>query len=254
MKRLILPSALAACLLSVFVSAFAGEPAAEDASAPVPTLAASGVCPEPEQMMYNDLIARIDEKRQVWRETYEAVKTDGDIAAYQTARRDFFYAQLGRMWERTPLNARVTGVIDRPEYRAEKIVLETLPRFYATGTLFLPRPEKFAPPYPGVLVVCGHSFDGKASEFYQGLCILGAMNGLAMYIQDPIAQGERFQDFDAEGKPLGSTTEAHSLAGIGSILLGRNTATFEVWDMIRGLDLCSSYSRPFQPHLRRYSY
>ncbi len=237
MKRLITLSLFAALFLSVPVCA--GEPAAEN-PASVPTLVASGVCSEPEQMMYNDLIARIDEKRKVWRETYEAVKSDEDIAAYQKARRDFFYAQLGRMWERTPLNARVTGVIDRPEYRAEKIVLETLPRFYATGTLFLPRPEKFAPPYPGVLVVCGHAYEGKASDFYQGICILGAMNGLAMYIQDPVDQGERLQHFDAEGKPTHATTTAHSLAGIGSILLGRNTATFEVWDMIRGLDFLQS--------------
>lgn len=222
------------------ISAFADQTAADGSAAPVPALVASGVCAEPERMMYNDLIARIDAKGEAWRARYEEVRTEEQIAAYQKERRDFFLAQLGRMWERTPLNARVTGVIDRPEYRAEKIVLETLPRFYATGTLFLPRPEKFAPPYPGVLVVCGHAFEGKASDFYQGICILGAMNGLAMYIQDPVDQGERLQHFDAEGKPTHATTAAHSLAGIGSILLGRNTATFEVWDMIRGLDFLQS--------------
>ena len=203
-------------------------------------LASSGVCSEPEKMVYNSLISKIDDAQKQWRADYENLKSEADIAAYQQARRDFFYAQLGQMWERTPLGATVTGTIDKPEYRAEKILLETLPRFYATGTLFLPRPEKFAPPYPGVLVVCGHAIEGKASDYYQGLCILGAMNGLAMYIQDPIDQGERLQHVDEEGKPVCHTTFAHSLAGIGSILLGRNTATYEVWDMIRGLDFLQS--------------
>ncbi|MBO7725593.1 MAG: hypothetical protein J6S40_03905 [Thermoguttaceae bacterium] len=253
MKKMIILLGLVSFLMSSSASVFAEDVAAPDPAAgaaapetaeevppPPPTLAVSGVCAEPDRMMYNDLIVKIDVKRQQWRERYESVKTEDDIAAYQRQRREFFYEQLGEMWGRTPLNAQVTGVIDRPEYRAEKIVLETLPHFYATGTLFLPRPEKFAPPYPGVLVVCGHSFEGKASNSYQGLCVLGAMNGLAMYIQDPVDQGERLQHFDAEGNPKASTTESHSLAGIGSILLGRNTATYEVWDMIRGLDFLQS--------------
>lgn len=242
MKKSAALFAFLSLLMPVAVPVFAEDAAVPEAveEVPPPTLTVSGVCAEPSRMMSDDLIARIDAKRQQWRERYESVKTEDDIAAYQKERREFFYDRLGEMWGRTPLNARVTGVIDRPEYRAEKIVLETLPRFYATGTLFLPRPEKFAPPYPGVLVVCGHSFEGKASDLYQGLCVLGAMNGLAMYIQDPVDQGERIQHFDAGGNPKASTTESHSLAGIGSILLGRNTATYEVWDMIRGLDFLQS--------------
>ncbi|MBQ3387973.1 MAG: hypothetical protein IJG60_02020 [Thermoguttaceae bacterium] len=240
MTRLVLPplSLILGAVLLVLPFASPAFPQDEDSS--FSALVSSGVCSEPGKMMYNSLISKIDDAQKRWRAGYENLKTETDIAAYQQARRDFFYAQLGRMWERTPLNAAVTGIIDKPEYRAEKILLETLPHFYATGTLFLPRPEKYAPPYPGVLVVCGHAAEGKASDYYQGLCVLGAMNGLAMYIQDPIDQGERLQHFDGEGNPVCHTTFAHSLAGIGSILLGRNTATYEVWDMIRGLDFLQS--------------
>lgn len=241
MKNLFLNLGLAVLGLAALWAPFSvlraeGAPKGETVGA----LVASGVCLHPDQMMYDDLIAKIDAAQIRRLAKYESLKTESDIEAYQESTRSFFFDRIGQMWERTPLNVRVTGTIERPEYRAEKILLETLPRFYATGTLFLPRPEKFAPPYPGVLVVCGHSSNGKASEFYQGLCILGAMNGLAMYIQDPIDQGERLQHLDAEGKPLYVGVSAHNLVGVGSILLGRNTATYEIWDMMRGLDFLQS--------------
>ena len=122
--------------MPVAVPVFAEDAAVPEAveEVPPPTLTVSGVCAEPSRMMSDDLIARIDAKRQQWRERYESVKTEDDIAAYQKERREFFYDRLGEMWGRTPLNARVTGVIDRPEYRAEKIVLETLPRFYSKSS------------------------------------------------------------------------------------------------------------------------
>ena len=190
----------------------------------------------PSEMLKSYLLSEVDKARLRWEEGYDKLKTEKDIAEYQRVRREFFMERLGEMWERTPLNPQVAGKIEKPEYRVEKIVLETLPGFYATGTLFLPKEEKFKPPYPGVLVVCGHSDNGKASELYQGICVLGAMNGLAMYIQDPIDQGERFQHLKEDGTSWAHPTFAHALLGAGSILLGRNTATYEIWDMFRALD------------------
>src|SRR5579864_367138 len=43
---------------------------------------------------------------------------------------------------RTPLNLRSTGKLDRPEYTIEKIVFESLPRFYVTGNLYVPKNRK----------------------------------------------------------------------------------------------------------------
>lgn len=206
---------------------------------PVSLLTAERLLEKPELMVRTKLLAEIDQAQCRWEENYAKLTTTEQIAEYQRSRREFFFRQLGALWEKTPLNARVTATLTKDEYRAEKIVMETLPGFYATGTLFLPLESKFKPPYPGVLIVCGHSSNGKASELYQGICILGAMNGLAMYIQDPIDQGERLQHLQ-DGKPYLIGTAAHNLVGAGSILLGRNAATFEVWDMIRGLDFLQS--------------
>ncbi|HLK56369.1 MAG TPA: hypothetical protein VKU00_07380, partial [Chthonomonadaceae bacterium] len=62
--------------------------------------------------------------------------------------------------ERPPLNVRVTGVVDRPNYRIEKLTYESLPQLYVTANLYVPKAnhsQGAQPPYPGVLYVCGHS-------------------------------------------------------------------------------------------------
>ena len=41
--------------------------------------------------------------------------------------------------KRTPLNVRVTGKIDKGDYVIEKIAFESMPKFYVTGNLYLPK-------------------------------------------------------------------------------------------------------------------
>jgi dienelactone hydrolase len=67
-----------------------------------------------------------------------------------------------------------------------------------------------------------------------------AKNGMASFCYDPIEQGERYQLLDEQGKPLVGGTTAHCLVGVGSTLLGRNTATFRVWDGMRAIDYLQS--------------
>ncbi|MDO5581091.1 MAG: hypothetical protein Q4G69_08130, partial [Planctomycetia bacterium] len=196
----------------------------------------SGLLQKPDEMMKNWLLARIDEKQIDWEKQYELLKTPEDIKKYQKERIDYFFKQLGPLWKKTPLNANITGRIEKKEYRAEKILFESVPGFYVSGTMFLPLESKYKAPYPGVLVVCGHNPNGKGAEWMQMLCVLGAQNGLAMFIIDPIDQGDRWQLLKEDGKYLIASVAAHNVIGGGSILLGRNTATFEVWDMIRALD------------------
>jgi hypothetical protein len=61
---------------------------------------------------------------------------------------------------------------------------------------------------------------------------------MAAFCYDPIGQGERIQKLDAGGKPAireGSTTE-HTMAGIGALLVGRQAASYRIWDGLRALD------------------
>ena len=163
----------------------------------------------------------------------EKLTTPELIGERQQAMRAFFIEQLGGWPERAPLNARITGTLDADGYRVEKVVFESRPGLHVTATMYLPLS---APPYPAVLVPCGHSREAKAYENYQRLSILLARNGLAALCFDPIGQGERFQTLKPDGKPgIGGTLE-HTHVGTSCMLVGINAASYFVWDGIRAID------------------
>jgi cephalosporin-C deacetylase-like acetyl esterase len=160
--------------------------------------------------------------------------TPEQIVAYQKRIRAFFLEQLGGFPERTPLNPQVVGRQQRDGYRIEKVIFESQPKHFVTAILYLPEATA---PYPGVLVPCGHSSNGKARDLYQLAPILIAKSGMAAFCYDPIDQGERHQLLDAAGKPIITrSTQGHNLTGVGATLLGRNTATYRIWDGMRALD------------------
>lgn len=141
---------------------------------------------------------------------------------------------VGPLPERTPLNARTVGTIECDGYRIERVIFESRPRHHVTANLYLPADT--SRPLPGVLVPCGHSANGKASEAYQSACVLLALNGCAALIYDPIGQGERNQLAD----PIPHGTHEHTLVGVGALLVGWNTATFRIWDGLRSMDYLAS--------------
>jgi len=104
----------------------------------------------------------------------------------------------------------------------EKVIYESRPDHHVTANFYLPEGKG---PFPGVLMPCGHSDNGKAAEAYQRVCILMARHGLAVLCYDPIGQGERLQLLNADGKAgiKGSTTE-HTMSGIGAWSLGNQSA------------------------------
>jgi dienelactone hydrolase len=164
---------------------------------------------------------------------YEKLKTPEQVAAHQDRLRQFFIAQLGTLPERTPLAPQVVARQQRDGYRVEKVIFQSQPRHYVTALLYLPEGK---PPFPGVLVPCGHSSNGKARDLYQRMPILLARNGIVALCYDPIDQGERGQLLDAQGKALVGSTVGHTLTGVGAILLGRNAATYRIWDGMRAID------------------
>ncbi|HSW47000.1 MAG TPA: acetylxylan esterase [Phycisphaerae bacterium] len=161
------------------------------------------------------------------------VKTPEQVKVWQQKTREFFLDQLGPWPERTPLKAQVVGRQEFDDYRLEKVLFESRPGFHVTGILYLPKSK---PPYPAVLVPCGHADEAKAYPVYQQASVLMARCGMAAFCFDPIGQGERRQILDAQGKPmLGSTTE-HTQVGTGCILLGINAASHLIWDGMRAID------------------
>ena len=189
-------------------------------------------------MMHHYLRQQAQHRFEQWRAQYGQLKTPEQIADYQKHRREKFLDAIGGLPPRTPLRPRVTGVVQRDGYTVEKIIFESQPEHYVTALLFLPRREGHTGPFPGVLVPCGHASKAKAYEAYQTMGALLALNGMAALVFDPIDQGERSQMPSALPDLWG--TRAHTMLGVGSILLGRNTARFEIWDGMRAIDYLQS--------------
>ena len=164
---------------------------------------------------------------------YAELKTDEDCEKWQRVRKEFFLRQLGGLPPRTPLNAKVVGRLDGDDYLVEKVIYDSRPNHRVTAAMYLP---KSAPPYPAVLIACGHSKNGKAADYNQRMGIMLAKHGVAAFCYDPIGQGERSQILEKDATPKHPSTTEHILVGVGAMLTGTNTAQYRIWDGIRGLD------------------
>jgi cephalosporin-C deacetylase-like acetyl esterase len=171
-------------------------------------------------------------------EAWQQLKTAEQVQARQKALREFFEQQLGGFPERSPLNAQTVGKLPGEGYTIEMVIFDSRPQHRITANLYLPDGPG---PHPGVIVASGHSRTGKTAPYNQRFGIALARHGIAALCYDPIGQGERSQILDAQGKPQfdGTTTE-HFLVGVGSILVGRNTASYRIWDGMRVIDYLTS--------------
>jgi len=189
----------------------------------------------PGEMMYRYMSSLANDALDDRRTAYEALKTPAQIRAYQKRMRKALLTQVGPFPKRTPLNARTVGRIRRSGYTVERIIYETQRRHYVSALLYLPAGKG---PHPAVLVPPGHTDNGKIG--YQRQCAMLASNGLSALCWDPIGQGERHQLISDDGGVLSPPTWEHTIVSPGSLVVGRNVATYMVWDAIRSADyLCT---------------
>ncbi len=181
----------------------------------------------------DDAAKRVYEADRRADEAWLACTTPEAVRAHQRDVRKALVTSLGGLPEKTPLNAKTTGRVERDGYAIEKVVFESRPNFHVTANLFLPDPQKFPGRRPGILVPCGHSTNGKAADNYQRGCVKAALKGMVAMVYDPIDQGERRQSRNSE--TLWSCA-AHNNVGVRAELLGGSVATFRIWDGIRALD------------------
>ena len=162
------------------------------------------------------------------------------IAAFEEHRkrvRDHFMNAIGGLpEERTPLNVQCTGRVERGAFTIEKLIYESLPEFYVTAALYLPK--GIVSPQPTVVSVHGHSDLGKSYPVYQAVCVDLAANGFIVLAVDPPGQGERFQYFDPEKSEriIGGCTTEHTYAGLQFTLGGASIGRHFIWDVMRGID------------------
>ncbi len=94
---------------------------------------------------------------------------------------------LSPLPERTPLQATVTGVLERGDYVVEKIHFQSLPGAHVVGNLY--RPAKITGRLPAVLYLCGHT-KGKVNPTYQANPRWFGQHGYVALVLDPVQLGE----------------------------------------------------------------
>lgn len=125
--------------------------------------------------------------------------------------------------DRTPLNAKITGTLERENFRIEKLYYESLPGLYVSANLYIPL--ALEQPAPAILYLCGHARHQKA--FYQEHPRRLAQLGFVVLAIDTIQLGE----------VIGYHHGTHRYGWFHWISKGYTPAGVEVWNAIRGLDL-----------------
>jgi len=166
----------------------------------------------------------------------EHLATIEDVNRRRTYLREQMLEDLGGFPDRTPLNARVVGVLERTGYRIEKIIFDSQPHFYVTANLYLPTTGR--PPYPAILFPLGHERGGKTNPTWQQMLGSLATKGFVALAWDPVGQGERLQIFDEDLREskVGNSTTEHTVVGTQCMLVGDHLARYTIWDGMRALD------------------
>jgi cephalosporin-C deacetylase-like acetyl esterase len=124
--------------------------------------------------------------------------------------------------ERTPLNVRFVGELERSGYKIEKLIYEAWPGLNVTAHLYLPDPLQQSS--AGLVYACGHWMEaGKLAPPVQSFCATAATLGIITLVYDPLGQGERLEYWRDHGH-------------LNALLIGQSQLGLMVWESIRALD------------------
>jgi len=165
-----------------------------------------------------------------------ALKTPQQWKARQKKIRSRLHEFFGQFPQKTPLNAKIVGKLDRDKYVIEKLIFESQPKYYCTANFYVPKGRKF--PLPGVLFTCGHSDNGKAQRLYHECCLGLVLKGYVVLALDPMGQGERSEYFDPATKEntVDIGVGQHHYIGRPSFLVDWTLSGLRTWDAIRAVD------------------
>lgn len=129
---------------------------------------------------------------------------------------------------RTPLNARITGVIKRQGYRIEKLVFDSRPDFPVTAHLYVPDGLS-GRRFPVIVNPHGHWEWKKQEPTVQSRLIGQALHGYVALVVD--SPGYSFEgDNRVERRSAGTHDDLRLILG------STNATSVYVWDLMRALD------------------
>ncbi len=172
-----------------------------------------------------------------WESERAKLKTAAQIEARNRFVREKAIELMHGFPERNPLNPVTVNTFDREGYRIETMLFQSRPNFWVPSTLYVPTTG--SGPFPGIVVPCGHSANGRLYRSYQLLCLNLVRCGFVVLTWDPIGQGERRQHWNPRTKRMewpGPVTEEHMLSGQLLLLIGEDLTNYRIWDGMRAID------------------
>jgi dienelactone hydrolase len=171
-------------------------------------------------------LRKVDDRVQAgWQERLvQAVRSPASWRARrEDIRRQILVAAgLWPEFERPPVNAVVTGQLERDGHTLKRVYLQTWPGFYLTGLLYLPRRPG---PLPAVLCTHGHGKNGRfGPDEEQPRAITLARLGFVVFAYDMVGYGE-------------CTQLPHEFADAP---WGLNLLGLQLWDSLCVVDFMSS--------------
>jgi Acetyl xylan esterase (AXE1) len=152
-------------------------------------------------------------------------------------------AGLWPLPEKTPLNAKVIGRIERDDYSVEKVYLQTYPGFYLAGNLYRPL-GKGPGPFPAILNPHGHWEQGRLADNKDGSiparCINFAKQGMIAFSYDMVGYNDTQFPESPATKEFYKTHRSFATNDPANLLWSVSLMGLQTWNSIRALDFLES--------------
>jgi len=169
----------------------------------------------------------------------EALKSREDALLYQQEVREKLRKCFDLPERKTLPAVTECGIIRHEGFYIRKILCEIRPGDFVPANVYIP--EKIEGKVPGVLYLCGHAENGKASATYRLSCMTLALNGCVVLTFDPSGQGEKALYGTGESADMKNRcTWQHNMIARQFDLVGESYSSWCLFDAIRMLDvLCA---------------
>ncbi len=186
--------------------------------------------PTPGDLVFDEYFAR--QTATLSKQCLTEIKTADDWKRKAPQYRKQLFEMLGLdpLPPKNDLKATITGTVDHPEFTVENLHYQSLPGFYVTANLYIPK--GLTKPAPAIIYVCGHgrvkkgdvSYGNKTHYQHHGAWF--ARNGYVCMVIDTVQLGE------LEGIHHGTYREKMWWWNSR----GYSSAATEAWNCIRALD------------------
>ena len=151
---------------------------------------------------------------------------------------------LWPMPEKTPLQARIFGKIERDGYSVEKVYFQPLPGFYLAGNLYRPR-GRGKGPFPAILNPHGHWNEGRLADTevrsIAARCINFARQGMIAFSYDMVGYNDTFfPDYGHQPAEKPNLCHRQFATNQANLLWSVSLMGLQTWDSIRALDFLES--------------